>query len=172
MLKMIGAAMVLLAGTAAGMQLAGVYARRPRELKSMMAAMLLLKSEIDYAAAPLSEALTEVSRKADPAVSPLFSAAALYLNSLHGATAGEAWSRALAEAGRALALREEDLETLRDLGAALGNSCREDQVQHISLAVERLKAAAVSAEADACRYVRLYNFLGFGAGAVLAILFY
>lgn len=172
MLKTIGAALVVLTGSIAGMQLAGFYARRPRELKSMMAALLLLKTEIDYAATPLPEALNEVARRADPAVSPLFNAAASYLNKVHGSTAAEAWSKALAEAGCTLALREEDVETLRDLGAALGNSCREDQKQHISLTIERLRTASASAETDAARYVRLYNFLGFGAGLGLVILLY
>lgn len=170
MLKAIGAVMVILASSVAGMQLGGVYARRPRELRSMMGALLMLKTEIGYAATPLPEALTAIAKRADPAVSPFFGAAAHYLDNVHGATASEAWSRALAEAGCTMALREEDVETLRDLGASLGGSCREDQMRHISLAMERLKAAAVSAEIDAGRYVRLYNFLGFGAGVGLVIL--
>jgi len=169
-LKVIGAAMVVLAGGIAGMQLAKYYARRPRELKSMMGALLLLKTEIGYAATPLPEALTVIAKRADPAVSHFFHTAAAYLHNVPGATAVDAWSRALAEAGRTMALREEDVETLQDLGASLGGSCREEQVRHIALAIERLKASAASAETDAGRYVRLYNFLGFGAGLTVVIL--
>ncbi|MEW6447038.1 MAG: stage III sporulation protein SpoIIIAB [Bacillota bacterium] len=169
---MIGALIVVFAGTVTGMQLGGFYARRPRELKSLTAALLLLKTEISYAATPLPEALTEVARRADPAVSPFFNAAAFHLKNFQGTTAARAWSEALAETGHTLALREEDAEVLRALGTALGNSCREEQAQHISLAIERIKAAATSAEADAVRYERLYKFLGFGTGAALAILLY
>lgn len=147
------------------------YTRRPREIRALMGALLLLQAEIGYAVAPLGEALWRVAARADPAVAPLFRRAAAYLAENPGCTAAEALQEAVAAASPVLALRQEDLDALRDLGAALGNSDRDDQVGHISLALERLRATATAAEADACRYARLYKTLGFCAGLGLAILF-
>ncbi|MEW6172688.1 MAG: stage III sporulation protein AB [Bacillota bacterium] len=170
MLKAIGAAMVVVAGSLCGNAVGGLYSRRPRELKAMMGALLLLKTEISCIASPLGEAFMAVAKRADPRVAPFFDRAGAYLNTASGFTAAEAWDKAVMEVYSSSALREEDLDILRDLSAALGNSDRENQAQHISLALDRLKAAAVLAEEDACRYVRLYKFLGFGAGLSLVVL--
>ena len=170
MLKALGAGMVVLAGSLAGFQIGDLYKRRPRELKALAGALLLLQTEISYAAVPLGEALITVARRAGAEVAPFFRAAAAHLDAGAGLTAAEAWERAVDGVAPAMALREEDFGTLRDLGAALGSSDREDQVRHIALALERLKAAVASAEEDARRYVRLYHFLGFGAGLGLAII--
>ncbi|MEW6182948.1 MAG: stage III sporulation protein AB [Bacillota bacterium] len=170
MLKTLGAVMVLASGSLCGNAVGGLYSRRPRELKAMMGALLLLKTEIGCIAAPLGEAFAAVARRADQRVAPFFDRAGAHINSTGGLTAAEAWERAVIEASPSSALREEDLDILRDLSAALGNSDRENQAQHVSLAIERLKAAAVLAEEDAGRYVRLYKFLGFGTGLSLVVL--
>lgn len=171
MLKIVGAAMLILAGSFSGAEIGRLYAARPIELKALMGALLLLQSEISYAARPLGEALSAVAERADPKVAPFFRFAAQYLCSALGSTAAEAWDKAISEISSRSSLREEDLDILRDLSAALGNSDREDQTKHISLALERLRASAVMAEEDARRYVRLYRFLGFGAGLSLVVLF-
>lgn len=170
MLKLLGAGMVVLAGGLAGMQAGRSYARRPVEIRALMGALLLLQTEIGYALAPLGEALERVAARADPAVAPLFARAAAFLRENPGATGAEALAAAVGAASPKLSLREEDFAALRDLGAALGNSDREDQVRHLSLALERLRVAGAAAEADARRYVRLWNTLGFCGGLGLAIL--
>ncbi|RJX18885.1 MAG: stage III sporulation protein AB [Ammonifex sp.] len=172
MLKTVGAAAVLFAGGATGAEIGRLYSRRPREIKALMGALLLLQTQISYVAAPLGEALSVVALRADPKVEAFFSHAAGYLNASCGLTAAEAWDKAVAEVFPDSSLREEDLDVLRDLSAALGNSDREDQALHISLALERLKALAVAAEEDARRFVRLYRFLGFGAGLCLIVLLF
>ncbi|MEW6193326.1 MAG: stage III sporulation protein SpoIIIAB [Bacillota bacterium] len=170
MLKTLGAGMVILAGSLAGFRVGELYARRPRELKALVGALQLLQTQIGYAATPLREALLAVAEQASSRVMPFFRSAARHLDVQGGYTAAEAWEKAIQDVAAGMALREEDFGVLRDLGAALGSSDREDQVRHIGLALERLKAAAASADEDARRYVRLYNFLGFGAGLGLAIL--
>lgn len=170
MLKALGAGMVILAGSLAGFQAGELYARRPRELKALVGALQLLQTQIGYAATPLQEALFAVAEQASPEAKPFFRSAACHLDVRSGCTAAEAWEKAIQDVAAGTALREEDFGVLRNLGVALGSSDREDQVRHIGLALERLKAAAALADEDARQYVRLYNFLGFGAGLGLAIL--
>jgi stage III sporulation protein AB len=172
MLKIVGAAVVLFAGGATGAELGRLYSRRPREVKALMGALLLLRTQISYVAAPLGEALSVVALRADPRVAAFFGRAAGHLEGSGGLTAAEAWDKALGELTPDSSLREEDLDVLRDLSTALGNSDREDQALHISLALERLSTLAAKAEEDARRFVRLYRFLGFGAGLCLIFLLF
>uniref|UniRef100_A0A7C1IZH4 Stage III sporulation protein AB n=1 Tax=Ammonifex degensii TaxID=42838 RepID=A0A7C1IZH4_9THEO len=156
MLKLVGAGMVVVAGSLAGMQVGKNFARRPVEIRALMGALLLLQTEVVYALAPLGEALVRVAERADPAVAPLFREAAACLRGEPGCTGAQALEAAVAASAPRLSLREEDFAVLQDLGAALGASDREDQTRHFNLALERLRAAVATAETEARRYARLY----------------
>lgn len=172
MVKLAGAALIILAGGVAGMIRARDYTRRPRELKSLLAALQMLETEIIYTATPLGEALGRVAAAGGREVRPLFDGAAAELKCMTGCTAAEAWQNALAKCYPASALRESDLNILRNLGSALGISDRRDQSKHLRLASEQLKLEALKADEEAAKNVKLCNYMGFCGALALVFLIY
>lgn len=165
--KAVGAGLVILAGAGAGWQLAVPLSRRPEELRQLQAALSLLETEIDYGAVPLPVALHR-AREAGGAARRLFARALAELEG--GATPDQALGRALAGFWPQSALQAADAEALSSLAAVLGASDRQDQVRHLRLCRERLRAAEAGAEADRRKYERLYRQLGLLAGVAVAIL--
>lgn len=172
MFKLIGAALLVAAGGAAGMLVARDYARRPVELRSVISAVQMLETEILYAATPLGEALERVAESSDLPVAVLFRDASRELKSGAGITAGEAWTRAMDVFFRRSSLTARDVSILKNLGRALGRSDRQDQEKHLKLACEQLKREMAGAEDAAVKNTRMWNYLGFcGALAAVIILY-
>lgn len=169
-MKAVGALCVVAAAGSYGVVIARGYARQPGELREAQAALSMLETEIAYGATPLTEALETVGRRCDGVLAGLFTGAAEALAARDGMTAGEAWERSLARYGARASLRPEDLAALRSLGSVLGTSDRDDQTRHLRLAAERLKILAARAEDEARRNVRLWRYLGFLAGAAVALI--
>lgn len=172
MIKLVGAAMVVASGTLGGMAVAGRYSRRPRELKSLGAALQMLETEIAYGANHMKEALEQVAARCDKAVSPLFRMAAAELSTASGISAASAWGNSLEVYYRTSALKPQDLIILRSLGSSLGISDRADQIKHLTLAMEQIKSENVKAEDEAARNVKLWNYLGFMGGLTVVLILY
>ncbi|HBV96830.1 MAG: stage III sporulation protein AB [Peptococcaceae bacterium BICA1-7] len=172
MYKLIGAVVLVAAGGAAGMLVARDYARRPVEIRSIITALQMLETEIIYSATPLGEAMDRVASATDGIVSGLFREASHSLLVGEGATAGEAWEKALVNFYRSSSLTVTDSAILKNLGRALGRSGREDQEKHLKLACEQLKRELSRAEEAAAKNTRMWNYLGFcGALAAVIILY-
>ncbi|KJS17419.1 MAG: stage III sporulation protein AB [Peptococcaceae bacterium BRH_c4b] len=172
MLKLAGALLIIVAGGAAGIIRAREYMRRPGELKSILASLQMLETEITYAATPLAEALERVAAAGGREMGGLFAGAAAELRAMSGCTAAEAWQKSLQSFYPASALRESDLSILYNLGSALGISDRQDQSKHLRLASEQLKLEAARAGDEATRNVKMWNCMGFCGAAALVFLIY
>lgn len=169
---MLGALILVVSGGVAGMLVARQYARRPRELKSLLSSIQMLETEIIYAATPLAEALERVAQGSDPAVADFFLRAARPLKDRNGCTSWEAWEKAQAWYYTVNSLSQREMSILSNLGRALGISDRDDQLKHLKLACEQLKREIARAEEEAVKNTRMWNYLGFCASTVLAIILY
>ncbi|MDD3653713.1 MAG: stage III sporulation protein SpoIIIAB [Desulfotomaculaceae bacterium] len=172
MLKMIGAMLVVTASGFCGLSVAGNYQRRPRELRSLRAALQMLETEISYGATFLPEALRQVAGRCDQATAVLFSEAAAELSRMSGVTAAEAWDKALRKYYPRTALKPGDLAVLQNFGASLGISDRQDQIKHLHLAMEQIDNEAVIADDESARNVKLWRYLGFIGGLLVVLLIY
>ncbi|HEY8449944.1 MAG TPA: stage III sporulation protein AB [Bacillota bacterium] len=167
-LRGLGVVLLLIAGAGIGFVLADRYRRRPRELTALRTGLQVLITEIDVGLTPLPQALERAAAATGGQVAALFAAAAALLRAGGGMTGGEAWARALATVAGELALEPAELDILRDLGACLGRSSREDQRRHLELAAARLAAAEQAALASWRDQHRLALYLGvIGAGIVV-----
>lgn len=63
MLRMIGAALVVVSCTGIGFRIARDFRRRPQQLRVLSQAIRLLESEIEYTVTPLPQALMRVGRR-------------------------------------------------------------------------------------------------------------
>lgn len=168
-LKLVGSVLVILASTAFGYIVAGVYSRRPAELRLLGAGLELLETQISYALTPLPAALADAATSLRGPAARLFAFVAKRLSGGPGFTAGEAWQMGIDRIWSRMALTARDRDILRALGPHLGVSDRDDQVKHLALTRQRLAAACEEADAAAAKEGKLWRNLGVLAGAALVL---
>ncbi|MDT3698179.1 MAG: stage III sporulation protein SpoIIIAB [Thermincola sp.] len=172
MLKLIGACLTLAACASFGFTWAGLYEKRPRQIKGLEGALQLLETEIIYGATPLPEAMEEVALRCDSEIAVLFRRTAGELRKMEGLTGGEAWQKAINDFFPGTALNKQDILILQRLGSSLGISDREDQAKHLTLTKSQLAAAAVQAEMTAKKSATVYRYLGVLGGLLLVLVLY
>lgn len=173
MLKWIGASLILLSGTAFGFMQASRFARRPKEIRQLMNALLTLESEIVYGLSPLPIALERTASSVPKPVSLLFQEASVRMGERHRErTAGESWSEAVESVWPKLTLREAEKASLLSLSPTLGLTDRDDQSKHLRLAVAQLKSEEGIAREEQLRYERMWKSLGVLSAALVVILMY
>ncbi|NLY29348.1 MAG: stage III sporulation protein AB [Firmicutes bacterium] len=157
------------ASGAAGWILSGSIRERPRQLRSLQAALSRLETEISCSMTFLPEALQELGRLTAPPVNRLFADAAELLL-LGDLSIQEAWRQAVLKAREYLVLTRDDEQILLDLGDNLGISHREDQSRHLRLARNALSQQEAEAQRAEEQLVRLYSALGWAAGGALVLI--
>ncbi len=168
-LKLLGFAAVVAAGTVAGNLVAATYGARTRQLGQLRVGLHLLQSEVNYALGALPGALERVASGVAPPVRDAFSGTARLLRSGEGISAGEAWERAVRSAFPATALEVADLEVVLALSGYLGVTDRDDQMRHIGLAVERLRVREEEARDEQRASERMWRYLGLLGGLAIGV---
>ncbi|HEX6971586.1 MAG TPA: stage III sporulation protein AB, partial [Limnochordia bacterium] len=110
------------------------------------------------------------SRHAPMPVGALFSAVARAMSDGSGRSAADVWCEEVAAWSAALPLAGDEIDVLSALGPTLGISHADDQVNHLRAAIRRLAEIQRRAEADREPRTRLWQYLGAGAGLVVAVL--
>ncbi|HZG76017.1 MAG TPA: stage III sporulation protein SpoIIIAB [Paenibacillus sp.] len=173
MLKWIGATMILAAGTAYGFAQASRYARRPKELRLLGAALGTLESEIVYGLSPLPEALKRVASATQPPISRLFEDAAERMaDARTERTAGDCWKEAVHAAWPRTSLQGAEKSSLLALAPTLGMTDRDDQAKHLRLAIAQLRTEEETAREEQARYGKMWRSLGALSAALVVILMY
>ena len=167
LLRLLGAAGVLAAGLGLGNLAAARYQARTRELTALRTALELFATQIAYTATPLPDALRRTGRFVGGGAGRLLDRAVAILEGEEGVSAGEAWELALTR--EELPLTARDREVLRDLGPLLGEAGCQDQLRQLTLATQRLSAQEAESREEERRHVRLWRYLGFLGGAMLAL---
>jgi stage III sporulation protein AB len=170
--KLSGVALILGSTSYAGWQVAGAYARRPRQLRDLQTALAVLQTEIDYGATPLPDALRAAALAAVVSVGCIFTCTGERMGAGGGITPGEALRGALQEMAPETALSKQDSEVLSALASVLGASSRADQVRHLTLARERLSGQEAQAQEARLKYERVARTMGvlIGLGLVFILL--
>jgi stage III sporulation protein AB len=169
-LSVLGAACVLAGSGGLGLLAARQLRRRPEEVAALASALEALRTEIEYARAPLPAALRRAAAGARGPVAALLVGTAERLGRQGGEGPAEAWMAALAEADSRSAWGPPELQALEALGRALGGSDVPDQVRHIALCLGRLRAVEAEAAALAARQARMWGYLGLLGGAAVLLL--
>ncbi|BAD40846.1 stage III sporulation protein SpoIIIAB [Symbiobacterium thermophilum] len=169
-LKLLGAALTVLAPSWIGFQIAARYARRPAELRGFQNGLAVLVTEVEYGATPMPDALRSAARASGPVAGAVLADAADRLEGGGGITPGEALAAALEERRGATCLTPADQEILAALVPVLGASDRRDQVRHLRLALERLAAAEAEATDERRRYEKMYRYVGVLSGLALVLI--
>lgn len=170
MVKLIGAVLIMFAGTMIGFQQAARFAARPRQIRQMIQALQRLETEIGYGYTPLPEALARAAAHLPEPVSPMLRETKRRLDDDEGSTFRECWERSVTEHWPGTAMKAPEQAVLIRLGSALGISDRDDQIKHLKLATGQLKAEEDAAREDQARYEKMWKSLGVLIAALVVIL--
>jgi len=168
-MKFVGAALILLATTWTGFETAKFLSDRPRQLRQLKTALRALEAEIMYGHTPLSEAAIHIAKQLSKPVSLLFEKFHQKLQSGE-MSANEAWKSSVEETAKLTALKNAELEVLKQFGETLGQYDRIAQQKQIMLALVHLEREEQDALEKRTRYERMVKSLGFLAGLLLVIL--
>jgi stage III sporulation protein AB len=168
-MKLIGAILILLTTTWAGFEAARMLHERPRQLRQLKAALQALEAEIMYAHTPLSEAALHISRQISLPLSKLFEQFAAKLQ-VGETSVHQAWEESLQDVWKATALKQGELEIMKQFGETLGQYDRLTQQKQIALALAHLEREEEDALERQARYEKMAKSLGVLTGLLLVIL--
>lgn len=172
MLKILGALFLILGCGLIGLVIARNLSLRPLQIRYVENGLNILETEILYGLTPLPEALKNVGRQVSYPVNELYLRSSSYLKNGDGLTAGEAWDLSLAELEKESALLPEDIDILSNFGRSLGGSDCEEQRKNLKLAKEHLKNIEYKAEKIKEKNQKIYKYLGFSFGTVIALILF
>lgn len=170
MLKLIGAILLVMGTGTVGLVIARNFSLRPQQIRHLKSALQMLETEVLFGLTPLPLGLQRVGRKVADPVNKLFLITGENLIRGEGFTAGEAWELALKELEQESALLPEDLDILLYFGQSLGGSDKEEQHKNFKLVQEHLKNAENKAEELKIKNTKIWQYLGFSFGGVIAII--
>jgi stage III sporulation protein AB len=170
MLDLIGALLVLFAGTALGFHISAQYADRPKQLRLLLHALQRLETEIAYGLTPLPEALGRIAAHLTEPLAGLFRTAAEQMGGMQ--STDEAWKAAVEQCWKHTAMKTPEKDVLIQLGQSLGGSDSGDQIKHLQLAMRMLRMEEENAAEDQRKYAKMWKSLGVLCGALVVILVY
>lgn len=170
MLKLIGALIVIGTSTLTGFIMAERLNERSRMLRVLIRLLNVLKTEIGYHSGLLAEVFYRAAQMINhPKIAVSLEKIARNIGFGSDFNIAELWEGFLNEKIM-VALLKEDIAILKEMGAYLGSTDREDQIQRIETARAGLELNLEMANLDITRRVRLYRYFGFASGAVLVCL--
>lgn len=172
MLKLLGAALIVLAGAMIGHIKARRLADRPAQIRRFIRVLQQLETEIAYGFTPLPEAMHKLAQQTAEPLSSLFAGIATKLRSGSGLTVKESWEQAVMERWPYTAMQEGEQDILLQLGSSLGTTDREDQLKHLHLASSQLGSMESEAAEEQRRFEKMWRSLGVLGGALIVVMMY
>jgi len=171
MIKLLGAVLILFAGTAIGFVQASAYINRTKQLRQLIHALQRLETEINYGQTELPTALVKCCEGLQSPVSKLFikTSDLLKAEPEQQLSMEEAWQQSIAEEWGSTALRTREKEVLLRMSSVLGMSATHDQLKHLQLAQLQLKSEEEVAREEQARYANMWRSLG-TLGAILIVI--
>lgn len=169
-MKLMGCGLVITSSAALGIRKAEQWKEHRRILEQLRRMILLLKGEIMYAHAPLSEALARVAGKAEEGVlTGIFARVADRLESQEGKRFFDIWKEEINASAKTLILSEKELQELKEFGEHLGYLDLELQERTIALYLEQLDMTIMFYREHEKEQTRLCTSLGVMGGLFLAV---
>ena len=169
MIKLLGTAMILLGSGSAGFGFARTVRIQLRQLNALLAALEVMKSEIEYRLTPLPEMFSALGEGTEPVTAEFFRSCAALMQADRELPPPLVLGRAMDQTP-GLRWSARTRETVRNLAFSLGKFDLGGQVRAIELAQERLRAELAEAQAGSRARCRSYETIGICAGLALAVI--
>lgn len=169
MMKLAGAALIMIACTWIGIEIARHLSKRPQQLRHFRSALQSLEAEIMFAHTPLEEAAIRLSKQLPQPINLFFRRFAENLRT-SSTNVKDAWDESLHSIDHLLALKNTELEILEQFGETLGKHDRYQQQKQILLTLSHLEREEKEALQVQSKYEKMVKSLGFLAGLLLIVL--
>lgn len=168
MMRLTGVILLLLSAGGFGMMRAMDLKQRPKSIRSMIDALLLLRADILSRGLYLPDALAHVDGMSSGCAKTFFGTVSFMLGK-SAKPFDVIWEESLDSLGE---LGREERDIIRRLGAHLGRLDAAAQGKAIDTSILLLEAAERQAKTYSQQYSRLYTGLGLTVGAMLAVVLY
>lgn len=169
-IKLLGSGLILCSSTAIGFLLSNNLRERIEELEMIKKLLLLLRGEIKYNHATLSEAFHVIAKRIKKPYGTLLYKVSEKMDLLEGQTFSQIWEQCVEQELKESVLKREDREKLVSFGGQLGYLDMEMQLASIELYLEQTQEEIKAARESRQRNGRLYQALGVMSGIFLVIL--
>ncbi|HWJ76838.1 MAG TPA: stage III sporulation protein SpoIIIAB [Niallia sp.] len=169
MIKIIGAILIIVSTSYAGFELSKVLSQRPKQLRALKSALQSLDAEIMYGHTPLHEASRRLSEQLTEPLSSFFKDFRDHLLS-EDTTVKDAWISSLNKTWKNTAMKNTELEIMKQFGETLGRHDRHSQQKQIILTLTHLEREEQEARENQRKYEKMIKSLGFLSGLLIVIL--
>ena len=172
-IKIAGMLLTLASSTALGLYLSSLPTLRQQDLREIKKALLILKSEIEYIATPLPQAVANIAIRINAPISKLFEcfADSLKLNP-EGETAYRLWLSAIETTKEGSFLKKDDLEIIGNFGKTLGYLDKQMQVDSINFTIDYIDSQVGQLQENNEKTQKMYRSLGVIGGILLLVVFW
>lgn len=170
LLKMVGALLVITGCVGIGFYKCTEIAGRIEELKEIYRLILMIKSEIDYLAWPLAEAMGKAAGCCKERFRLFFEMIERRLYEKNGETFSEIWADSVYGCFSDSYMKDADLRLLCNIGEHLGLTDKQTQVSALELYMENLKATISHLESTSAQKQRVYKCISAFSGLMAVIL--
>jgi stage III sporulation protein AB len=170
MIKIIGCILIIAASSMVGFTLAEELKKRALQLRDMQSAVIQLQNEIMFTHTALPQAFLKISRKCRNPIAILLESIGNKLSNNEVDTVYEAFINSLESLKTDIRFKTEDTEVILELAKGLGEADLEGHKKIFKLTDENLRIKIEEADRHISKSAKLYRYLGFSFGAVVAIL--
>lgn len=142
--------------------------RRPREIREMINALVLLDTEIYWGVTPLPEAFGVLKKRTETPWQEFFAESEEKLR--NGENASSAWEKTIRQHKKKCCLTEEDWKIIGEIGKGLGRSDRNEQHKQLEIAQRHLNSIDEKARQQADSKAKMWSYLGFLGGMAVVII--
>ncbi|MFT8320645.1 MAG: stage III sporulation protein SpoIIIAB [Bacillus sp. (in: firmicutes)] len=169
MLKIIGAILIFASTSWAGMEFSKVLSERPKQLRQLKSALQSLEAEIMYGHTPLHEASRRLAEQLSDPLAAFFTD---FSNKLtyEETTVKSAWATSLENIWKKTAMKQPELEIMKQFGETLGRHDRFSQQKQIMLTLSHLEREEEEARDIQSKYGKMVKSLGILTGLLIIIL--
>lgn len=168
-MKIVAMVVIISATTLVGIGRAKRYRERPRQIRQLIFALQIHRSEIGYGTTLLPDIWLKLGRRLAYPINQLYGQAYEIYHAQQCDTL-TAMTKSIDLVTSKLCLEQDETEVITFLGKQLGRSDRVEQEKYLALAMTELTRLETHASEEAVKYVRLWNALGFLSGLMIVIL--
>lgn len=166
-LRFLGGILIVAATSIYGLMLDSDMRKRLKELLEMKRIMFLLKSETGYNAAPIKEALYNISKRTSGKYADILSR----IYESDEVDICEVWKRQWKKGLESFHLAPEEKEEIIILADSMGLQDTKSQNAQFDLYLSKLEEAINELTGEIPKKSKVYKCVGIGGGVILAIIF-
>lgn len=161
---------VFITSTFIGYTLANRYKTRVLEIQDLLFALETFETKIKYTYDSLTTSFLYIADNLKTKVYRIFYVTAEEVRENKNDSAGECFKRVVDDEKIFLALNNDDIEIIKELGVSLGQTDMEGQVKNIRLVYNALKSQLKEAKEEKNKNFKMYRNMGMLSGLVIIII--